>query len=628
MTPRQVLKHFWGYPDFRLYQEDIIKSIINREDTLAILPTGGGKSITFQVPALILPGLTLVISPLIALMQDQTHRLKELEISAEFLHASMGEIQIDRILDNCIFGNTKLLYISPERLFSNLFLTRLEKMQVSFLAVDEAHCISEWGFDFRPSYLKINKIRTLFPDIPILALTATATPKVRKDIQTLLGFRRKHEFISSFKRSNIFYEVIWKENKLSYILERIKSEKGSVIIYTRTRKGTFDIAQFLNRNSICSGYYHAGLNFNERAVSQENWIQNKVQVMVATNAFGMGIDKPDVRLVIHFSLPDSLEAYYQESGRAGRDGKPSKAILLFEAADQREISEIMEQKNLSEQKIREVYEALSNNFKIAYAEGKNSTFDFNFDAFQFFYKISKTSFQQAINILEYNNLVHLDNLNFTTSSIQVKVLPESMDRNYLPIYQDLMVCLLRQYPGIYFDSIEIRELELAKKLNLRMEELMEHLLALSNLGVLNYLPRREQTQITFLSDRLPKNHFSIDMKPYLKLFSIQKEKLKRVFEYLDPKVDCRMNYLLDYFGEYSSKECGNCDRCSQQNNYSREIRLVLLEILDNKSIPISQISSYLDQFPSELVLKEVQELIDEGFVELNLRYELLKNKDF
>jgi ATP-dependent DNA helicase RecQ len=560
---QRILLETWGYDQFRPLQEDIILSVLSGKDTLALMPTGGGKSITFQVPALARAGICLVVTPLIALMKDQVDQLNRLKIKAMAIHSGMNPYEIDIALNNCVYGDFKFLYLSPERLSTRLFRTRVVDMNVSLIAVDEAHCISQWGYDFRPSYLEIRSLRDILEEVPVLALTATATPEVCEDIQDSLGFGQKNLFQKSFNRENLDYLVKTTENKAAALLGLISQMEGSGIVYTRSRKKSRDLAQLLNENGITAGYYHAGLKQAIRDERQKAWMLNQHRVMVATNAFGMGIDKADVRFVIHMDLPDGPEAYFQEAGRAGRDGAKSRAILLYSPADQK----IVEQRiavNFPEiSRIREVYRALCNYLQIPLGSGRGQQYDFEFGAFLHQYRFSAMVAHSSLQTLAREGYIVLTDAFHNPSRIKFQV-----ERDALYTFQvknaafdGFIKLLLRTYSGLFSQFVKIDESTLARRSALTSEKVKVYLQTLSKRQIIHYIPRREIPVITFLEERLDDKNLLINPERYNFRKARYKKRIREMLRYASSVDICRNQFLLSYFGQLDTPRCGRCDVC-------------------------------------------------------------------
>ena len=562
-----ILKEFWGYDSFRSKQEDIIDNVLQKTDTLALLPTGGGKSICFQVPGMLLDGICVVISPLIALMHDQVNGLKQKGIKAIAITSGMSKRQIDIALDNAIYGDTKFLYVSPERLKSRLFLSRFEKMNVNLIAVDEAHCISHWGYDFRPSYLEIVKLREIKPDIPFLALTATATPVVVSDIQEKLEFSEQNVIQKSFVRENVSYITLQTNNKLNRIIEFSKKLKGSGIIYCATRKATKTLCKYLIENGISANFYHGGLNQEQRKIKQTAWITNKTKIIVATNAFGMGIDKPDVRFVLHYDIPQSIEAYFQEAGRGGRDLKKARAILFFEPKNLHELKEKIELKYPPISVIKSIYTALGNHFQLAIGSGKDENYNFNILAFADKYNLHLITVYNALKFLELGGFILLNENNFVPSKIKVLVNNYELYQYQVKskIFNTIIQFIIRSHMGIFEEYVPVNEVKIAKKLKINQQELIKQLNYLHTNEVIDYVPKFKDSRITFTTERLADNNFSIDPTFYENRKKDAFEKLDAVLNFLDNDI-CRSQYLLSYFGEKDSKPCGKCNVCLQIND--------------------------------------------------------------
>lgn len=565
--PRQVLLKHWGYPSFRPPQEEIIGSVLERKDTLALLPTGGGKSICFQVPAMIFNGVCLVVTPLIALMKDQAEGLKRRGISAEAIYSGMPREQITRILDNCLYNNVKFLYLSPERLSTDVMRDYIDRMEVSLLAVDEAHCIAQWGYDFRPPYLEIARVRELLPGIPVIALTATATGEVIRDIQEKLDFAEDNVFRKSFERKNLVYYVFREENKMERLLRILDKTSGSGIVYVRNRRQTREIDEFLRRNGYASSHYHAGVPAADRHRRQEQWIRGETRVIVATNAFGMGIDKPDVRFVVHMDLPDSLEAYYQEAGRAGRDGNRSYAVVLYEEADLRELRRFHELSFPPLPDVKAIYRQLGNYCGLAVGSGRDAAFDFDIDDFTARYKQSRLLVHNAIKLLEKEGYIMMSPLDETQSRVRITLGQDDLYRFQvsMPSFDPFIKLLLRSYSGIMTEPAVINERELARRINDTEDRLVQALRHLEKLEVLKYYPRRTLPQVVFTTERLDENNLSLSPSAYRIRREAAAKRLDAVEEYVRSGSRCRSQILLSYFGEHDAPRCGRCDICVERN---------------------------------------------------------------
>ena len=566
-NPLSILNKYWKFGTFRPSQEEIINSVIEGKDTLALLPTGGGKSICFQVPALCMPGLCLVITPLIALMKDQVEQLKKRGISANAIYSGMPRREIDIILDNCVHGRIKFLYVSPERLKTDLFQSRIVEMDVSLLAIDEAHCISQWGYDFRPSYLEIAEIYPLLREVKKIALTATATAVVKNDIIEKLKFSNEEIFQKSFARKNISYSVFELENKEQKVFEILKNVKGSAIIYVRSRKETARIASLLYRNGISSEYYHAGLTIKERSLKQSNWIQNKVRVMVATNAFGMGIDKADVRVVIHFDLPDSLEAYYQEAGRAGRDERNAYAVMLYNPSDILRLKENFIKSFPSYEYLKRVYQSLANFYKLAVGSSQWQSFDFQLNDFSKSYNLNSFETFHAIKKLEEQGLILLNESFYKPSVVMLTIKHEDLYRYCIANakMEPLIKGLLRLYGGeIYMEFMKINEADLAKLIKSSAKDVTTNLEFLYKSNILVYDKIKEKPQLTFLTPRLDSSKLNINKKELENRKKVVGEKIQSMIDYVLDRVQCRTRIFQEYFDETAYINCGVCDRCIQE----------------------------------------------------------------
>lgn len=569
---RQILVRHWGYPDFRPLQLDIIRSVAEGKDTLGLMPTGGGKSITFQVFALSKPGICIVVTPLIALMKDQVENLNRKGIKALAVHSGMSQREIKLTLDNAVWGDYKFLYVSPERLNSERFLERLRQMDINLLTVDEAHCISQWGYDFRPSYLGIAEVRKSLPDIPVLALTATATPKVADDIQEKLSFKEKNLLNISFERENLSYLVRHVEDKNGYLLKSLQKVKGSGVIYVRSRKATREISDELRKNRISADYYHAGLSNLVRSTRQDNWLKGNTRVIVATNAFGMGIDKPDVRFVIHIDAPDSLEAYYQEAGRAGRDGKKSAAVLLFNNADKVKLRKHVSTAFPEIANIKRIYESLCNYLQIATGFGKGRTFEFSLQGFAQTFKFQQSMVYNSLKILQRQGYLEFTEEVDNPSRIAFVVSRDELYKFQVAnaAFDDFIKLILRSYTGLFTGYVSVDEDLLAKRAGIEREVVYNYLKHLRKSNVIDYVPQTRSPFVFFTKERIPTDRLKISKENYEDRKKDYAERIEAVLHYAMSSDTCRSQILLSYFGEDDSAPCGTCDVCKnvEQMNIS------------------------------------------------------------
>lgn len=585
----EILKKYWGYDSFRPLQEDIINSVAQGNDTLALMPTGGGKSITFQVPAMAKPGLCLVVTPLIALMKDQVENLRTRGIKAYAIYTGMTQHEVSLALDNSINDpNTKFLYCSPERLGSEMFIAKVKQMNINLLAIDESHCISQWGYDFRPSYLEIAKIRKILPDIPVLAVTATATPQVVDDIQDKLAFRKKNVFKKSFERKNLIYLVREVDDKFRYMLRIINNIPGTGIVYVRNRLKTKEISEFLQQNGISADYYHAGLTTEVRDAKQTAWKNGSTRVIVATNAFGMGIDKPDVRFVIHIDLPDTLEAYFQEAGRAGRDEKRAFAVLLYHKSDKQKLEQRTVQTFPKIEEIKHVYECLGNYCKVPIGGGKDCSFNFDLSQFVQAFRLSL--------ITVHNSLKLLQQCGYIEYSEDVNNPPRLMftvERDDLYKYQvrnanedNIIKMILRTTSGVFTEYRPIDENLIAQKLNCSRQVVYEYMKKLAHDHIISYIPQNSLPQIYYSEERLPEKSLYFGPEHYLDRKKLYVEKITAVVDYAT-KHECRVQQLLHYFGMNDVPMCGTCDVCTHHN----ELDLTEYDFETIKSLIIKQVSA-------------------------------------
>ncbi len=618
--PHEILKKYWGYDAFRPVQEEVIQSVLDGHDTLALLPTGGGKSICFQIPGLCKEGICIVVSPLIALMKDQVSNLKKRGIAAEAIFSGMHYRDIDRILDNCAHGAVKFLYLSPERLTTDLARERIKRMDVNLLAVDEAHCISQWGYDFRPPYLQIAEIRQFIPDTPVLALTATATAEVIDDIQERLDFKKKHVFQKSFSRENLAYVVLPEENKKEKMLDIVRKIKGTGIVYVRNRKLTKEMARYLVEHKISADYYHAGLTTEQRSKKQDDWVAGKIRIMVCTNAFGMGIDKPDVRSVIHLDLPDSLEAYFQEAGRGGRDGKKSYAVLLYAHGDRLMLERSLEISFPPLSEIRQTYRALGSFFQLAVGGGEFQSFDFDITLFCKNFKLDVLKTYSCLKILEQEGWIAMTESIYLPSSFMVKVNREQLYDFQLknPKLDILIKTLLRLTEGAFHHFANINEYQIARVLKAPVESVIPALHQMDKENIIDYRPAKDKPQIVFIRERVNADNLTIDLEQY----NFRKERyawrIRKAIEYATtPR--CRSEQLLAYFGEKSSP-CGACDVCLGRtkselstNDYER-YKLKISQLLKKERLSERQILEAFSSNRLPFVLKTLEFLLDEGLI--------------
>ena len=560
---QQILIRYWGYPDFRPVQEDIIKSVAAGHDTLGLLPTGGGKSLTFQVPTLAGEGMCLVITPLIALMKDQVEKLVQKGIKAMAIHSGLSREEIDIGLNNAIFGNYKFLYVSPERLSTDIFRIRLPQMNLSLVTVDEAHCISQWGYDFRPSYLKIAELREVVPGIPFLALTATATGRVITDIQEKLQFREKNVLRASFVRENLVYTVKQVEDKDHYLVDLLHHLNGSGIVYARSRKKTRDLANLLRQEKISCDYYHAGLPQESRNRKQSEWMTGHIRVIIATNAFGMGIDKPDVRFVVHVDVPDSIESYFQEAGRAGRDGKTAHAILLYSPSDKKSLEQRVRMNYPEIDEIKQIYRAVGNYYQIPVGTARNKVFDFNVADFAARYKLSIMTIYSSLKFLQMEGYLELTEEIYNPSKLKFLVSRDELYKFQIANvdFDAFIKLVLRTYTGLFSDYITIYEESLANQAKVKPELIIQYLKRLASMGIIRYLPQKKTPVIIFTEERLDVKSLHISKEHYLDRKKEYVERLDTLMEYASGTSRCRSLFLLAYFGEKGQEKCGQCDVC-------------------------------------------------------------------
>ena len=623
MNYQTILRQYWGYDDFRGIQREIIESIGSGHDTLGLMPTGGGKSITFQVPALAQEGTCIVITPLIALMKDQVDHLRRLGIRAAAIYSGLAREEIIITLENCIFGDIRILYVSPERLSSELFQTKLRHMRVSFITVDEAHCISQWGYDFRPSYLEIAKIRKLLPGVPVLALTATATPQVVDDIQQKLGFSSEaHVFRMSFERKNLAYVVRQAADKREQLIHILNSLKGTAIVYARSRKRTKEFADLLNEAGIPATFYHAGLDAAVKDERQQAWQRDEVRVMVATNAFGMGIDKPDVRLVIHIDCPDSIEAYFQEAGRAGRDGRKAYAVLLYNNADQRKLEKRIADTFPEKDFIRQIYEHLAYFYQIGVGSGYNHTFEFNIDKFCHAFHHFPIQVDSALKILNRAGYIEYTEEQENQARVMFTLSRNDLYRleNTSPNEEKIITSLLRNYGGLFTDYNYIDESFIASQTALQPHQVYMTLKSLSERHILHFIPQKKTPYIRYTQRREDMEHIQLRPAIYEERKDQFQQRIQAMIAYATNDQVCRSRQLLRYFGEEKSRDCHQCDVCLSHRSegmvseprFTSATERVMALLSDGKPHPITDLRSI--QLPTDELDAALEYLLKEEYI--------------
>ncbi|ADY50985.1 ATP-dependent DNA helicase, RecQ family [Pseudopedobacter saltans DSM 12145] len=620
MSIHQILKQYWGYDHFRPLQEDIITSVMENYDTLALLPTGGGKSICFQVPALAKEGICIVVSPLIALMKDQVENLQKRGIKALAIISGMGKREIDIALDNCVYGDIKFLYISPERLMTDLVRERIRYMKVNLFAIDESHCISQWGYDFRPPYLHIHEVRSLHPKVPVIALTASATAIVQRDIVEKLHFKDAKIFKQSFARENLSYSVLILENKLQKMVQICNNLKGSGIVYVRTRKDTVELSKFLSQYGISAAFYHAGLDAESRNLTQKKWISDEVRVIVATNAFGMGIDKPNVRFVIHYEMPESPEAYYQEAGRGGRDGQKAYAVMFYQEQDGLIFRKRFDQSFPPIDEIKKVYHCLCNYLQIPFGAGNGVSYNFNIAEFSSRFQLDVIMAISAIKTLEANDYLVMSENALLPSRVQFLVGGEDLYKFQVENYKyDFFIkSLLRIYGGVFESFVAIKESEIAKRTSFSTTEVTAILRELNKLEVITYVEKTDQPLLTFMQPRYGLENLYIDAAYYKQRKEVYQAKMDAMFGYVE-RNECRSQQLLRYFDEDNATECGICDVCIDNKRalqLKSKIIEELLEALRIAPLDLEQLVTASKLGTDNYRLEVIRVLLDAGEIKL------------
>jgi len=607
-------------------QEEIILSVVNGKDTLALLPTGGGKSICFQVPGLALGGTTLVISPLVALMNDQVDNLKKRGVSAVAITAAMNYKQIQISLNNAALGHVQFLYISPERLQNEDFRKQLSHLPITLIAVDEAHCISQWGYDFRPSYLKVAEIREYFDKVPIIALTASATKEVTNDIQEKLAFKEQQVFRQSFLRSNLRYVVQFEENKLERLIKLIQNIGGSGLVYVRNRRKTEEVSKLLASKNISAKAYHAGIKYDDRKTIQADWIDNKIQVICATNAFGMGIDKPDVRFVVHLDLTESLEAYFQEAGRAGRNGKIAYSAIFYNKRDEARLIDNFQYAFPTLEQLRQAYHAIGNYFQIALSAGEGVSVDLDIELLCKSYNLHPIIVYNSIKFLEKQNYLALFDAGFEPSKLMILSNKENLYDFQIknPSYEPLIKTLLRSHGGLFENYVFINEKELVYKVKLGLDEIIKQLTLLHSFKIISYIPQSSLPKLTFIQNRVNPKHIDFDPQNYEILKQNHLKRIESVIAYVNNVTVCRQVQLLTYFNEFNNAECGYCDVClaNKPKNYDT-IKKHIIDVLNSKTLTIEEMKTAMSKYNDDTWVKAFNELIDDGVIKMDNQNYLL-----
>jgi ATP-dependent DNA helicase RecQ len=627
LQPVEILKKYWGHESFRPLQEEIIKSVMNRQDTLALLPTGGGKSVCYQVPGLALDGMCIVVSPLVALMHDQVGQLEKKGIRAAAITSAMTFREIETIFNNAIYKTYKFLYISPERIQSKLFLRKLPSLPVNLFAVDESHCISQWGYDFRPSYLQIKKLRELKPEVPVLAVTATATQNTISDIIAQLEFKPGYQVLrTSFARPNLHYRIKKDENKFDTLLATCSKVQGTGIVYVRNRRKTREIADFLQANKITADYYHAGLDAAERAKKQSDWLNNRRRIIVSTNAFGMGIDKPDVRFVVHMDLPDSLEAWFQEAGRGGRDGKTSYAVTLYNDADIQALEEQLEQSFPTLEQVRQVYAAIANFYQVAVGAGEGLSVLFRLDEISARYKLTPGVIFNAVRFLEKENYLAYTDAAFQQARLHVSVSKGELYNFQVqnPGMDHFIKVMLRSYAGIFDGYVNISEFKMARSAKMDLAAVTKTLEKMHKLQLVDYIPQTGLPHLLFTQPRVDAKFLTLSKENYANLKKQARQRMEAVIAFVRDSNTCRSRKVLQYFDEKDIGDCGTCDVCLRKKRQGdpgyTKMREQLILLLGHGDYPFAELVSLMYHYNKDEVVGCLNQMADDKEIIINARH--------
>ncbi len=629
--PLTILRHYWHHSSFRPMQEEIIHAVLEKKDTLALLPTGGGKSVCFQVPVLLMEGMCIVVSPLIALMTDQAASLEKKGIPVAALHSGLSTAEVRQVLEKAAAGEYKFLYLSPERLETAVFKEYLPALAVCLIAVDEAHCISQWGYDFRPPYLRIAALRDELRGVPVLALTASATPQVQDDIIDKLQLKNAAVFRQSFERPALSYSVFETDSKINKLQEILKAVPGSALVYCSSRRQTKEVARLLNLQQLSAGFYHAGLTQEERSQRQQSWIAGETRIMVCTNAFGMGIDKADVRVVVHYDAPDCLENYYQEAGRAGRDGQKAYAVLLYQQQDITDLQQLPDIRYPSVKEIRLVYQSLADYLHIPVGSGKGLYYDFDLNEFVTNFRLDVHLVMNAIKVLEQEGHLSFNENIFLPAQagfIAGRTQLEQFEQTF-PALEPVIKCLLRTYEGIFSNRVAVFEKQIARLCRMPVEQVIQQLQQLSAYGIIEYLPQKDTPQLYYLLSRAPAAHLDINHEQYLLRKEQYRQRVEIMLQYLALPQQCRSRFIAAYFGDTAVPDCGICDNCLQKKNGRlsvaefKQIEQQIYSMVKMQTITVKELVSRLQPFNKDKSWEVINFLLSERKIQMNEFGELL-----